>query len=69
MEKQKERDESYVSLCGDDAGMASVIVKGLPITPHVAIDRAFEIARGKGIQTEILWCGKCGKFEENMGTW
>lgn len=49
--------------------MASVIWEGLPITPHIPIDEAFAIARGKGIQTDWLWCGKCGKFEENMGTW
>jgi hypothetical protein len=65
----KDNISKYVSLCGEDEGMASVIWEGLPITPHIPIDEAFAIARGKGIQTDWLWCGKCGKFEENMGVW
>jgi hypothetical protein len=66
----KEKIIKYVSICGEDHnGMASVIYDGLPITPHIPIDEAFLIAREKGIQTDFIWCGKCGKFEKNTGVW
>jgi hypothetical protein len=59
--------QKYVSLSGEeDDETASLIVDGLPITPHLKISDAFKLAREKGIQTDILWNGKTGAWEDNM---
>jgi hypothetical protein len=61
--------KNYISISGEeDAGTASIIVDGSPITQHLPIQDVFNLARQKGIQTDILWRGDCGKFEENMTT-
>jgi hypothetical protein len=59
--------KNYISISGEeDSGTASIIVDGQPITPHLPIKKAFELAKEKGIQIHTIWCGSCGKFEENM---
>jgi hypothetical protein len=65
--KKENMMNKYISISGEeDKGTASLIVDGLPITPHIPIIHAFKIAREKGIQTDIIWNGNTGKWEDNM---
>jgi hypothetical protein len=64
--KKENMMKEYISISGEDKGAASLIVDGLPITPHIPIIHAFKLAREKGMQTDIIWNGNTGKWEENM---